>query len=100
MTGWRCATLVGNADAEALHLSSTVVLIGSAVTAVCFFVPLILGADDRFDPVVGVFGMLNVVRGARLSGEPENPAIRRIEGWILGQVAVPEARDSGAHGRA
>lgn len=58
------------------------------------------GADDRFDAVVGVFGMLNVVRGARLSGEPENPAIRRIEGWILGQVAVSETRDAGAHGRA
>jgi hypothetical protein len=43
------------------------------------------GADDRFDAVVGVCGMLNVVRGGRPSGEPDDPVVRRIEGWILGQ---------------
>ena len=44
--------------------------------------------DDRFDAVVGLFGMLNVVLGQRASGEPDDPAVRRIEGWILGQEAA------------
>ena len=46
------------------------------------------GADgeDRFDAVVGLLGMLNVVLGRRPSGEPDDPVVRRIEGWILGQT--------------
>jgi hypothetical protein len=43
--------------------------------------------DDRFDAVVGLLGMLNVVLGRRPSGEPDDPIVRRIEGWILGQRA-------------
>jgi hypothetical protein len=44
--------------------------------------------DDRFDAVVGLFGMLNVVLGRRRSGEPAGDEdVRRIEGWILGQTA-------------
>jgi hypothetical protein len=46
------------------------------------------GADDRFDAVIGLFGLINVVAGARRSGEPDDPAVRRIEGWILGQDAA------------
>jgi hypothetical protein len=42
--------------------------------------------EDRFDAVVGLFGMINVVLGYRTPGEPENEAIRKIEGWILGQL--------------
>jgi hypothetical protein len=41
--------------------------------------------EDRFDAVVGLFGMINVVLGRRPAGELENEAIRKIEGWILGQ---------------
>jgi hypothetical protein len=44
--------------------------------------------EDRFDATVGLVGMLQVVRGERASGEPDDPAIRRIEGWILGQSAT------------
>ena len=44
--------------------------------------------EDRFDAVVGLLGMLNVVLGRRPSGEPDDPVIRRIEGWILGQTAT------------
>jgi hypothetical protein len=40
--------------------------------------------DDAFDAVVGLFGMLQVCLGQRASGEPDKPAIREIEGWILG----------------
>lgn len=43
--------------------------------------------EDRFDAVVGLMGMLNVLFGHRPSGEPENEAVRRVEGWILGQTA-------------
>jgi hypothetical protein len=46
------------------------------------------GADDPFDAVVGLFGMLNVLSGARPSGEPDDPMVRRIEGWILGLDAA------------
>ena len=53
------------------------------------------GADDRFDAVVGVCGMLNVVRGGRPSGEPDDPVVRRIEGWILGQSGGAELAAGG-----
>jgi hypothetical protein len=43
--------------------------------------------EDRFDAVVGVLGMLNVVLGLRPSGEPDDPVVRRIEGWMLGLQA-------------
>lgn len=39
--------------------------------------------EDRFDAVVGLFGMLDVVLGNRASGEPADPTTK-IEGWILG----------------
>jgi hypothetical protein len=45
------------------------------------------GADDRFDALVGVCGMLNVLLCGRPTGEPDDPVVRRIEGWILGQSA-------------
>jgi hypothetical protein len=41
-------------------------------------------AEDRFDALVGLFGMLNVILGRRPSGEPDAAAVRGIEGWILG----------------
>ena len=48
--------------------------------------------EDRFDAVVGLFGMLEVVLGRRPSGEPDDPVVRRIEGWILGQQAPSSGR--------
>ena len=45
--------------------------------------------EDRFDAVVGLLGMLEVVLGRRSSGEPDDPVVRRIEGWILGQRSAP-----------
>jgi len=41
--------------------------------------------EDRFDAVVGLFGMINVILGNRSAGEPAEEDIRKIEGWILGQ---------------
>ena len=42
--------------------------------------------EDRFDAVVGLFGMLNVVLGDRPSGEPNTESVQKVEGWILGQT--------------
>lgn len=42
--------------------------------------------EDRFDSVVGLFGMLNVALGRRLPGDPRAPEIAHIEGWILGMA--------------
>jgi hypothetical protein len=39
--------------------------------------------EDPFDAIVGLLAMLEVVRGQRESGEPEEA--RESEGWILGQ---------------
>lgn len=44
--------------------------------------------EDRFDAVVGLMGMLNVVFGRRPSGEPGDETVRRMEGWILGLTLV------------
>ena len=41
--------------------------------------------EDRFDAVVGLLGMLDVVLGHLPSGEPKDDSTR-IEGWILGQL--------------
>ena len=43
------------------------------------------GGDDRFDAVVGLLGMRNVVWGRRAAGTPKREVVRRVEGWILGQ---------------
>ena len=43
------------------------------------------GGDDPFDAFAGLLGMLNVVRGDRGTGEPNDPTVRNVEGWILGQ---------------
>jgi hypothetical protein len=43
------------------------------------------GGDDDFDTTVGLFGALNVVLGRRAAGEPDDPVVRSVEGWILGQ---------------
>jgi hypothetical protein len=46
------------------------------------------GGDDGFDATVGLLGMINVLRGNRPSGEPDDPDVRGLEGWILGQAAT------------
>jgi hypothetical protein len=42
--------------------------------------------EDPFDATVGLFGVLNVVLGHRPCAVPDDPAITRVEGWILGQA--------------
>lgn len=41
--------------------------------------------EDRFDAVVGLMGMLQVLAGARPTGEPRLAPVTTVEGWILGQ---------------
>ena len=53
------------------------------------------GGDDRFDAVVGLFGVLNVLCGGRPSGAPDEAVVRRIEGWILG-LDPAQALDHGS----
>jgi len=45
-------------------------------------------AEDQFDSVIGLFGMLNVLEGRREAGNPsDDAATGAVEGWMLGQVA-------------
>jgi hypothetical protein len=47
--------------------------------------------EDRFDSVLGVLCMLNVLAGNRPDTTPRDPWIERWEGWVLGQTALPAA---------
>jgi hypothetical protein len=41
--------------------------------------------EDDFDATVGLLSMLQVVTGRSRADVPDDPAVRTIEGWILGQ---------------
>jgi hypothetical protein len=45
--------------------------------------------EDRFDSVLGVLCVVNVLAGNRPDTVPDDPWIRRWEGWVLGQTALP-----------
>ncbi len=45
--------------------------------------------EDRIDCVFGVLGVIGVLAGRRPDQAPDDPAIRRWEGWVLGQTALP-----------
>ncbi len=45
--------------------------------------------EDRFDSVLGVLCVLNVLAGNRPDTAPADPWITRWEGWVLGQTALP-----------
>ena len=45
--------------------------------------------EDRFDSLIGLLGLIGVVDGKRPDFIPEDPMIRRWEGWVLGQTALP-----------
>jgi hypothetical protein len=51
--------------------------------------------EDRFDSVLGVLCVLNVLAGSRPDTAPADPWIQRWEGWVLGQTALPVPRASG-----
>lgn len=45
--------------------------------------------EDRFDSVIGLLGLIGVLDGRRPDFVPADPWIRRWEGWVLGQTALP-----------
>jgi hypothetical protein len=45
--------------------------------------------EDRFDCVLGVLCVLNVLAGNRPDGTPDDFWLTRWEGWVLGQTALP-----------
>ncbi|MCO6418297.1 hypothetical protein JYK14_19315 [Siccirubricoccus sp. KC 17139] len=45
--------------------------------------------EDRFDSLIGLLGLIGVLDGTRPDFVPEDPWIRRWEGWVLGQTALP-----------
>jgi hypothetical protein len=49
--------------------------------------------EDRFDCVIGVLCVLNVLAGNRTDTVPPDPWIRRWEGWVLGQTALPMTKE-------
>lgn len=51
--------------------------------------------EDRFDCVVGLLGLIGVLDGLRPDFVPEDEAVRRWEGWVLGQTALPDAAARG-----
>ena len=45
--------------------------------------------EDRFDCVLGALCVLNVLAGHRPDTAPDDLWIKRWEGWVLGQTAIP-----------
>ncbi len=45
--------------------------------------------EDRLDCVLGLLAMLPVLDGARADFVPDDPWVRRWEGWVLGQAELP-----------
>ena len=45
--------------------------------------------EDRFDCLLGLLCVIAVLDGHRPDAAPPDPAIRRWEGWVLGQTALP-----------
>lgn len=50
--------------------------------------------EDRFDCVLGVLCVLNVLAGHRPDTVPTDPWIERWEGWVLGQTAMPAQKET------
>jgi Protein of unknown function (DUF429) len=49
--------------------------------------------EDRFDCVLGVLCVLNVLAGNRPDTAPQDRWIRHWEGWVLGQTALPAKKN-------
>lgn len=45
--------------------------------------------EDRLDSLLGLLGLIGVLDGARPDFVPDDPWVRRWEGWVLGQTALP-----------
>jgi hypothetical protein len=47
--------------------------------------------EDRFDCLLGVLCVINVLAGHRPDTAPDDPWLTSWEGWVLGQTALPVA---------
>ncbi len=47
--------------------------------------------EDRLDSLLGLLGLIGVLDGVRPDFVPADPWVRRWEGWVLGQTALPRA---------
>jgi hypothetical protein len=47
--------------------------------------------EDRFDSLLGLLCVLNVLAGRRPDGVPDDPWLRTWEGFVLGQTSLPRA---------
>ncbi|MDB5380688.1 MAG: hypothetical protein JWO26_320, partial [Rhodospirillales bacterium] len=56
--------------------------------------------EDRFDSLIGLLGLIGVLDGLRPDFVPDDPAIRSVEGWVLGQSALPRTSEAVALPRA
>jgi hypothetical protein len=45
--------------------------------------------EDRFDSLLGLLGLLAVLDGTQPDFIPDDPWVRRWEGWVLGQTHLP-----------
>ncbi len=45
--------------------------------------------EDRFDSALGALCVIGVLSGRRPDGIPNDPWLRKWEGWVLGQTAMP-----------
>jgi len=48
--------------------------------------------EDRFDSLLGLLGLLAVLDGRQPDFVPDDPWVRRWEGWVLGQTDLPSRR--------
>ncbi len=46
-------------------------------------------AEDRFDSLLGLLCVVGVLDGRRPGSVPDDPWLRRWEGWVLGQTDLP-----------
>ncbi|UPG71919.1 hypothetical protein MVG78_15450 [Roseomonas gilardii subsp. gilardii] len=47
--------------------------------------------EDRFDSLLGLLGLIGVLDGHRPDFVPDDPWLRRWEGWVLGQTSLPNS---------
>lgn len=52
--------------------------------------------EDRLDSMFGLLCLVGVLDGARPDFVPDDPWVRRWEGWVLGQTALPVAAAGGS----
>jgi hypothetical protein len=56
--------------------------------------------EDRFDCVLGVLCVINVLAGHRPDTTPDDPWLTSWEGWVLGQTALPVVKTADDPGPA